>query len=341
MEVERQLLSVVRRLERMADSATADRTLDGAGRRRALGFVTGIVQVLDEALVHVYLRLQACRYLEAGDVRPDQLAAIKRELDVEADSSSSAEVQHITRRLGELKEQYEQNMRADVGDDDAWRGAEYMLDDRSGQLIQVLGGAVAPLISRLESAAGDEELTAIRRTASEKAEALRHVINALQSFRSRLLGLSDDDGYFQQTEDREERPPVDSTEEPSKGGLTAHISGDISGQVAVGDRISQSTSTSSGLSAREAVQLIEELKGVVAEQEVPDPEKERALRQLEEVRAEAEAGEPSTAYAAATLKKAADTLKEAGVVITEGSRIGKLLVTLAQWVGKNWHWLGI
>ncbi len=333
---EEELKGLIEQVQDMIETVATDRSISNPDLRHVLRFLTKVVQIVDQAFQDVYTTLIELKYLTLDDIHSKRLQELREELELLCARDRVRDAEQICSRLHQLSVQYENYIEPIIGhlrDNRRWCEVFYLINECEGWIIQLMQKAIRELEQMLQGPFDENSISSIRRTASEKAEIIRASLIELQSLRDQILGLSDEAGFLELTEtDRsslEQQVVVlfNQDDHSITHGHRVNVSNVSGGKVIIDAQIS-----SSGLTAQDAIELIEQLKHVIAQETLPQQKKDRVLRQLEEAKAEAQANNPDRNYITTCVKKATEILKEAGALITATTTLGRLLLPLIEWI---------
>ena len=124
------------------------------------------------------------------------------------------------------------------------------------------------------------------------------------------------------------------------GGQLSNVQ--IGGQAGRDLNISQSQQIGNGgdekpLSPADVVTLLDQLKTLIENADLPASEKEKAVRSIDTTKDEVQTDEPDKEFAAKNLQRATKALKEAGETVEAGTnlwqKITPILETVSPWLG--------
>lgn len=124
------------------------------------------------------------------------------------------------------------------------------------------------------------------------------------------------------------------------GGQLSNVQ--IGGQAGRNLNISQSQQIGEGsdekpLSTADVVTLLDQLKQLIENADLPASEKEKAVRSIDTTKDEVQTDEPDKEFAAKNLQRAAKALKEAGETVEAGTNLWQkatsILETISPWLG--------
>lgn len=91
------------------------------------------------------------------------------------------------------------------------------------------------------------------------------------------------------------------------------------------------------LSPTEVITLLDQLKQLIEETNLPASDKEKALRNIDTTKDEVQADEPDKKFAVKNLQRATKVLKEAGETVEAGTnlwqKVTPILETVSPWLG--------
>jgi hypothetical protein len=350
MPSEQNLQIVVDQLKDMASSVAANKTMPSPDLRRVLRFITKVVQVVDQAFRDVYATLIDVKYLTLEATRDaTRLQQIQRDVELLRARDRYRDAEQICTRLHELRQQYDREIAplvAHLDQQGAWAQVFRLLDGCEGEIINLVNGTIRDLEQMLRGPFDERKVASITQLASAKVEAIRSSLLNLEAVQNRILGLSGTQGMLELTEtDRDAlRAQVNLFVQDNSvtHGHRVDARG-ASGQVAVGSRIRQTrkSAKSEGLTAAEVLAIVEKLKTAISEEIGESDGHSRAIRQLDEVKTELKESSPNKEYVAATIRKATEVVRQSGGLVTASTKLGKLLVPLAGWLGKSLSWFGL
>ena len=340
MNEENEFQELVAQFQDMVEKVATDREINNPDLRRVLRFIIKVAQVVDQAFRDIYAVLIEFKYLTVDDVRSGRLQDLKRELELLRARDRFRDAEQICSRLHHLSEQYEDQIHQIIlhlEDPGRWHLMFKLLGEYEGWIIDAVNRTIFELESMLRESSNETSVDRINQLASEKIDTIRTLLVKLQSLCDQILGFSGRTGFIELTEtDRsslEKQVNVFFQDRSTTYGNRTDLK-NVSGQTAVGSNILQETT--SELRTQEAIMLIEQLKQSIMKEEKLSPRaRERVVRQLEEAKEEAKESTPDKEYIAANLKKAADIIKQAGILINAATNTGKLLLGLIEWSGLN------
>ena len=124
------------------------------------------------------------------------------------------------------------------------------------------------------------------------------------------------------------------------GGQLSNVQ--IGGQAGRNLNISQAQQIGDGgdeklLSSADVVTLLDQLKQLIENADLPASEKEKAVRSIDTTKDEVQADEPDKEFAAKNLQRATKVLKEAGETVEAGTnlwqKVTPILETISPWLG--------
>ena len=124
------------------------------------------------------------------------------------------------------------------------------------------------------------------------------------------------------------------------GGQLSNVQ--IGGQAGRNLNISQSQQIGEGsdekpLSTADVVTLLDQLKQLIENADLPASEKEKAVRSIDTTKDEVQTDEPDKEFAAKNLQRATKVLKEAGETVEAGTnlwqKVTSILETISPWLG--------
>ncbi len=136
--------------------------------------------------------------------------------------------------------------------------------------------------------------------------------------------------------------------ENNKASPSINISGDQLSNVQIGGQagrdltVTQSQQIGEGIADKpitpdEVADLLDQLKILLQGANLPENDKDRAIRSIETAKDEVQADEPDKEFAAKNLQRATRVLKEAGKTVEAGtglwSKVQPILEALSSWLG--------
>jgi hypothetical protein len=130
-----------------------------------------------------------------------------------------------------------------------------------------------------------------------------------------------------------------NTPDSSSHAFDAQIAGQVSGQIAVGQNITQSQIVATGnqLETTSILDALKQLSDLIQTAPVPESVKQTANQYLEAAKAEVQQQQPDKELIAKSLNRMTETLDAADKTVDSGKRFWKLikplLVKIATWLG--------
>lgn len=204
MWAEQELERVVQQLEDIVGTAASDPSISDHDLRRVLSFIAKVVHVVDQAFADVFALLVEFKYLSLDDIESVRLDDLRKELDLILARSHYRDAEEICSRLHHLREHYEGQLEGivtSIGDPSKWREVFWIIEEREGRIIRMVQVAVRELGDLVEKAS-KTRIPQIRRTAAQKAEAIRISLQELRELSNRIMGMSGQQGFLELTADR-------------------------------------------------------------------------------------------------------------------------------------------
>jgi hypothetical protein len=197
---------VVDQIKNAVIATSTDPNINDADLRNVLGFLTKVVQVIDQSFQDVYTLAIELAYLDPNDVGAERVRRLQKELDLLLATSHYRESLEICSRLKHLKLRFEQYILPTISHlqtQTDWRQLFWLIEDREGRIIQLVEGAADELRRELQRArAGD--VSTVNRAARKLADELRPLLAELREMTNEILGLSGPRGFLELTRDRSE-----------------------------------------------------------------------------------------------------------------------------------------
>jgi hypothetical protein len=204
MGTEQELERVVHQLEDIVGTASTDASISDHDLRRVLGFIAKVVHVVDQAFADVYSLLVEFKYLSLDDKESGRLDQLRKELDLILARSHYRDAEEICSRLKHLRSHYEEQIQgvvSAIGDPQKWRDVFWIVEEREGRIISLVQQAVQEL-GELMTRVSKTRILQIRKSAAEKAEAIRNSLQELRTLSNQIMGLSGQPGFLELTSDR-------------------------------------------------------------------------------------------------------------------------------------------
>jgi hypothetical protein len=172
-----------------------DRGVDNDDLRTILSFISEVVEVVEQAFRDVYRVLVELKYVDDG-ISPKRRQYLRKQLDLLHMRDRYRDAKQICTRLHFLSEQY-------------WReiapvtvGLEYqemfrLVDEHEGRVIYLVEEATAELEQLLAQPAEPAGLRQLAKVAARKAEEIAASLDELHSVQYRIIGLSGRPGLLE------------------------------------------------------------------------------------------------------------------------------------------------
>lgn len=334
---------LVIQLQRMLLEASQSQNINKDEMTRLLRFVKRVADVVRQAFDNIYSLLIEIKYLRPSDLNSDKIRKLQRELDMLVSRDYFHNVELICGQLRVLSDQYREQIFPIIETKLSAKRNEfqelfYMLDQYEGYLIGIFRNMTNEIALKLESVADEQGLNDLNKLAAETARSMNQWLIELNNMSNSILGISGKAGFLELTETQPEQLPqiIQNTIHVTDNSVhTGDISGNSGSNIALGQNNTQtiSNTTNAGLDATAVIALLEELMRDIEKERLDAAQQQKLQSQLEVSKEELKEEKPDKDYIGKNLQKAADTLKKAGVIVTETTAIGKKLLTIAKWVG--------
>ena len=216
-------------------------TLPAADLRTVLGFLAKVALVVDQAFQDVYTLLIDLKYLARDEATPDRIRNYQKQLDLVMARSHYRDMEEICSRLGQLKEQFRQQIEpivSTLADRGEWREIFWLVEDREGYILESVKRTVRELSKMLE---GLNDVEALNRKAGQKAENIRLALSKLHSLTNRIFGLSGEIGLLELTATDRSSMISGAVSVYSVGGI--HMGDDIKARDIIGSAVGRGAKT--------------------------------------------------------------------------------------------------
>jgi hypothetical protein len=195
---------LVEQIGALVRAVASDTSVPEVELRQVLRFLTKVCQVVDQAFEDVLGLLTELQFLTDADVRSGRAATLETELEMLLARSRYRDAEEICSRLSHLRTQFDEQIRPilqGVSDTDRWRELLYLIEDREGDIIELVRQSVWEVRSQLRDHAR-LDVAAVARTAQAQATGLRASLAELRALTNAILGISGRPGLLELTRDR-------------------------------------------------------------------------------------------------------------------------------------------
>jgi hypothetical protein len=174
--------------------------------RDILGFLTKVVQVVDQAFQDVYTLAVELAYVTAEDATSGRIRRLQQNLDLLVGRSHYRDAEEICSRLKHLRTRFEEYVRpaiSNVGEQTQWHDLFWLIEEREGRIVALVQGASLQLrqeLDRLEP----RHIDRVNRAARDLMNELRPLHRELRELTNEVLGLSGRPGFLELTGNRRE-----------------------------------------------------------------------------------------------------------------------------------------
>lgn len=308
--------------------------------RRLLVFLGKVCEVVEQSFRGVGSVLALVRLLD-----PDDAAAVteaRSEVARLLDRAHYRDAEIICARLHALSDQYRDRIRTiaeRLGDPDRFHELLYLLDEHEGRVIMLVGNLIRELDILLSDPSDRPRILEAKSLAEERLIEIRQLVEKMQGFNNRVLGLSGDAGWIELTEtDRDQIGKEISlvvNQDNRNYSRTMNIGGNA--QVGVAHQGDQSavaySPTPEGMTKQDLERRFEELRAEIEAMDIAPEKKEEAGAHLTLARLESMKDKPDLGRVKESIEQVTGTIKSAGGLIESVKGFGRLLLPVAKWVG--------
>ncbi|NEK17478.1 hypothetical protein [Rhizobium leguminosarum] len=194
------LLQIVDEIEEVA--LDASRRLPPEILGQVLAFLTKVSLVLEQAYRDIIPILIDVKYLDERTLSGPQFVTIMKNIDLVLSTSHYRDAEEICSRLKTLKNTYLNDLAQHISPDEKyqWSGLLGLIEEREGRIVQLISHQLFQIKDALNDASA-VNLPAVRKMASDQIVEVQKSLRELNSFTSRILGLSGSAGLLEMLRD--------------------------------------------------------------------------------------------------------------------------------------------
>jgi hypothetical protein len=204
MDLDKELTELVKQLDGMVETVSTSPGLGEVEVRRALRFISQVIQVVEQAFQDVLTLLVEIKYLEEKDIHSDRLNILRKQVDLLTSRSYYRDAAEICSRLKHLRENFDETIWPSLSvlpELKGWQSVLGLIQEGEGRIIMLINATARELELRLGSLT-PETLASVNAMATRNAEQLRSLLAELHDLNGRILGYSGKLGFLELTRDR-------------------------------------------------------------------------------------------------------------------------------------------
>jgi hypothetical protein len=186
--------------------SSTDLTVSQSDLRDILGFLTKVVQVVDQTFQDVYTLAIELVYVTPDDLMSGRARRLQQNLDLLVARSHYQQTEEICSRLKHLRTRFDEYVRPAIShlpSQDGWRDLFWLIEEREGRIITLVERSASRLRDELKNI-DVRQLQRVNDAARDLTDQLRPLLGELRNLTNEILGLSGRPGFLELTGNREE-----------------------------------------------------------------------------------------------------------------------------------------